>query len=134
VSVKAGLILLLPLLATGVGSLCYWQWTEVRGAGDLRPYAFIQFYSAIALLLLIALFPARYSQTGRVFGIVAFYGLAKVLELLDKPVFGLAKFVSGHTLKHLAAAAASWWIYMLVRDRRALSINDRQSSTATGTH
>jgi hypothetical protein len=26
--------------------------------------------------------------------------------------------VSGHTLKHLSAAAASWWIYLLVRDRR----------------
>jgi hypothetical protein len=42
--------------------------------------------------------------------------------------------VSGHTLKHLAAAAASWWIYTLVRDRRALSVNDRQSLMATGKH
>jgi hypothetical protein len=119
VSVKLGLILLPPLLLSGVACLWYWRWTELRGVGDLRPYGFIQFYSAAALLLLIALFPGRYTGTWRVFGLVGFYALAKFLEFADKPVFGMLHFVSGHTLKHLSAAAASWWIYLLVRDRRA---------------
>ena len=37
IDLRAGLWLLIPLIAIGAGSVFYWEWTELRGAGDLRP-------------------------------------------------------------------------------------------------
>lgn len=45
-------------------------------------------------------------------------GSAKVLEQLDYPIFR-AIGISGHTLKHLAAAVSTW--YFVVLFRRGLS-------------
>jgi hypothetical protein len=49
--------------------------------------------------------------------VVAFYVLAKILEETDKQVFALGHIVSGHTLKHLAAAAAGYWILRMLTSR-----------------
>ena len=46
--------------------------------------------------------------------------LAKALELLDKPIFRAGHLVSGHTLKHLAAAAAGYWILRMVQKRQPM--------------
>ena len=35
-------------------------------------------------------------------------------EILDRPIFELGHLVSGHTLKHLAAAAAGYWILRML--------------------
>jgi hypothetical protein len=48
----------------------------------------------------------------------ALYALAKLLEFLDEKIFSLGSIVSGHTLKHLAAAAASLAILRLLQTRR----------------
>jgi len=52
----------------------------------------------------------------------AFYVAAKVLEAEDQPIFSLGHFVSGHTLKHLVAAAAGFWILRMLVKRRALPV------------
>jgi hypothetical protein len=38
---------------------------------------------------------------------VVIYGLGKVAEQSDSPIFALGSVVSGHTVKHLLAAAAA---------------------------
>jgi hypothetical protein len=43
---KAGLVLLGPLVAVGVGSVLWWHWTEGQGRGDLRLYGWVQFFPA----------------------------------------------------------------------------------------
>jgi hypothetical protein len=50
--------------------------------------------------------------------VVGFYALAKVLEALDKPIFSLGHIVSGHTLKHLVAATAAYWIVRMLQKQR----------------
>ena len=46
------------------------------------------------------------------------YGLAKVAELEDVSIYRLGGVVSGHTLKHLVAAAGiGILVWMLVRRR-----------------
>ena len=50
----------------------------------------------------------------------AFYVLAKALEALDGPIFELGHIVSGHTLKHLAAAGAGYWILRMLLMRRLI--------------
>ena len=120
VSVDAGLWALGPLITFGIVSVVYWEVTQQHGTGDLRPYAFAQFGSLLILLLLIVLFPARYTRTVDLGISLAFYVVAKLFEATDRPIFHVLQGVSGHTLKHLAAALSAYWIARMLRLRRAL--------------
>jgi len=117
ISLRLGLRLLPILLFVGMGSVLQWYWSEMRGAGDLRFYAAVQAYSALVILLAL-LFPPRYSRSYYLGLVVGFYALAKVLEFFDKPIFAALRVVSGHTLKHLAAAAAGYCILRMVQKRQ----------------
>jgi hypothetical protein len=119
VSVGAGLWLFPVLEVAGIGSVLLWRASELRGHGDLRFYAAVQVYS-ILVLLLVLLFPARYTRGYDFAIVVGFYILAKILEETDRSVFSLGHFVSGHTLKHLAAAATSYWILRMLMKRKAI--------------
>jgi hypothetical protein len=126
IDVKAGLRSLAPLLIFGVLSVLYWNFTEARGQGDLRPYALVQFGSVVVLLLLIALFPPRYTR-GSDFAVSSgIYALSKGFEALDRPIFGAGKLVSGHTLKHIAAAGSAYWIYRMLKLRSPICGAHRQ--------
>jgi hypothetical protein len=117
ISVKAGLWLLAPLVLAGAGSVVYWEIGQANGHGDLRMYALAQFGSLLALLLLIALFPPRYTRTSDFILALAFYAGAKLLEAADRPIFRWGGIVSGHTLKHLAAAISTYWILRMLQLR-----------------
>lgn len=52
--------------------------------------------------------------------VAGLYVLAKALEALDRPIFELGHIVSGHTLKHLAAAGAGYWILRMLLMRRLI--------------
>ena len=55
---------------------------------------------------------------------MGFYVLAKAFEALDRQIFQLGHLVSGHTLKHLAAALGIYFLFrMVVRRRRVISAN-----------
>lgn len=116
VTVGAGLALFPVLEILGVASVLYWQWSELRGDGDLRFYAAVQVY-AILILLLALLLPPKYSRGSDFAVVVGFYVLAKIFEEADRQIFALGHVVSGHTLKHLAAAAAGYWILRMLRKR-----------------
>lgn len=105
VSARMAEWLLLPLLLLGSGSVLYWHWTEGAGAGDLRLYFLVQFGSLVLVILMLCLYRARYSGTWLLVAGLAAYAAAKALELADRPIFDAGHVVSGHTLKHLAAAA-----------------------------
>lgn len=53
---KAGAMLLRPLVAIGIFSLLLWRWTD-----DLRLYAWAQFFPCLALVLILKLFPPKYT-------------------------------------------------------------------------
>jgi hypothetical protein len=119
ISLRAGLWLLPILLLIGMGSVLHWYMSEVRGAGDLRFYAAVQAYSV--LVLVIALFmPPRYTRGSDLAVVAGLYALAKILEILDRQIFAMGHIVSGHTLKHLAAAAGAYWILRMLQKRRPL--------------
>jgi len=119
ISLRAGLWLLPILLLIGMGSVLQWYMSEVRGAGDLRFYAAVQAYSI--LVLVIALFmPPRYTRGSDLAAVAGLYALAKVLEILDEQIFAMGRIVSGHTLKHLAAAVSAYWILRMLQKRRPL--------------
>jgi hypothetical protein len=108
VNVRAGLLLLLPMLIVGVASVVYWIATERRGAGNVLPYALLQAYAVFVLLLMAMLNPSRYTRAADLYFIFGWYVLAKLLESFDAQVLAYRHIVSGHTLKHVAAAAAGF--------------------------
>ena len=120
VSVRAGLSLFPLLEAAGIGSVLVWHAGELHGHGDLRFYAAVQVY-AILVLLLLLLFPAKYTRGSDFAVVVGFYILAKILEESDRQVFAVGHLVSGHTLKHLAAATAGYWILRMLQKREVIS-------------
>ena len=122
IDLKAGVTLLVPLLLLGVASVWYWHLSEQWGRGDLRVYAFVQFFPALGIPLMMWLFPPRYTRSLDLLPAVGFYVLAKVLEAADKRIYALGEIVSGHTLKHLAAVAAAWWILRMLLRREQLTI------------
>jgi hypothetical protein len=117
ISVHAGLRLLPFLIAIGAGSVLQWYADELHGHGDLRFYAVVQAYSTIVLLLALFL-PPKYSRGSDFAVVVGFYVLAKILELADQRIFAIGHIVSGHTLKHLAAAATGYWILRMLQLRK----------------
>ena len=97
------------LVATA--SVAWWWLSERQGHGDLRPYLYLQF-------LPMLLVPAALCMKLRVqnnagvpdaawWTVLALYAAAKLMEFADHSVFDALAFASGHTLKHLLAAAAA---------------------------
>jgi hypothetical protein len=121
VSATASRRLLVPLVLLGAGSVGYWRWSAARGAEDLNPYGAVQFGSLLLLLLLVALFPSRYTRGRDLLGGLALYGLAKAAEHFDRAIFAATgERLSGHTLKHLLAAAAILWLLRMLELRRPI--------------
>ncbi len=116
VNARAGATLLWPALAIGLFSLLLWLWND-----DLRLYFWVQFFPGLALLLLFLLYPPKY--TGTYYWIVAagLYSLAKVFEFSDHAIFSVGYLLSGHTLKHLTAAAACFAILRYFETRRPIA-------------
>lgn len=108
--------------ALGIATLAVaaWWWT-----GDLRPYVAVQF---LPMLLVPAALALRLPPTGPgAVGardwivVLVLYAAAKGMEAADHAVLDTLGVLSGHTLKHLLAAAAAWWLL-----RAAISSGSRR--------
>lgn len=117
INFKAGIALLAPLVLIGAGSVIYWHLGEQNGNGDLRPYILVQFYSLLVVILATILLPSRYTRGRQLLGASLCYAFAKVLELLDAQILAVGRIVSGHSLKHIVAAASVYWIIHMLRHR-----------------
>lgn len=117
ISVWVALWLWPAMLAVGIFSALQWHWSEQAGRGDLRFYAAVQVYAVLVLLLVLFL-PARYTRSSDLGVVVGLYVLAKVLEIFDKQVFAAGHIISGHTLKHIAAGFAGYWILTMLQRRK----------------
>jgi hypothetical protein len=117
-----GLRMLWPLLALGALSVAYWYAGERLGRGNVIPYGLYQGWSVLAIVILIAFFPARrYSHGSLLAWAAGWYGLAKLFETFDLATYrALGGALSGHTIKHLLAAAAVFAMARQLRLRRAL--------------
>lgn len=105
-SVDWGRRLLVPLLIVGAGSVLYWTHTESLGAGDLRPYALVQFLPML-LVPIIVIARRSHSDLGPyIASMIAVYVAAKVPEHYDAQFLGAGNLFSGHSLKHILSALA----------------------------
>lgn len=119
INLEAGIKLLPFLIAIAAGSVLQWYYDERHGHGDLRIYAVVQIYSALVLLMPLLL-KSRYSRRIDFAVVFGFYALAKMFELADQSIFRFGHLVSGHTLKHLAAAMAGYWVLLMLERRTPL--------------
>ena len=94
------------LLIVGLWTVYQWNASEQQGHSDLRWYALYQGLVILVGALLLLLFKSRNGATQAFVIAVTGNVLAKVFELLDRPIFALGGIVSGHTLKHLSAGLA----------------------------
>jgi hypothetical protein len=123
VSVKLGLWLLPVLTMVGLASVWHWRWTELHGAGDLRFYAAVQIYAVLAIGVTVSL-PPRYSRSSDFLVVAGLYVLAKICEVADRQIFSAGGIVSGHTLKHLAAGLAGFWILRMLQKRQPIQAHE----------
>lgn len=103
---------LAPLLAAGVASAVYWHWTD-----DLRPYLLVQFLPMILMPVILALYERKYLKTSYLVIALLLYTAAKFFEYYDARILSATGLASGHTLKHLAAGAASAYIIVSVPEK-----------------
>ena len=121
---KLGLRMLVPLVLIGAASVIYWRWSALYATENLLPYGMVQYGSIVAVLVLCALFPSRYTHGAYFVHVIAIYALAKLAEVLDARIYhALGGIVSGHTLKHLIAAFATYWVWRMLRRRSV--VHDR---------
>lgn len=119
VSAHFSQILAAPWVIFSLGSVVYWFITESAGMGDLRFWGLAQFAPALLIPAGIALFPRRRRCERFYFYALICYVIAKLLEWQDANIFSFGGWVSGHSLKHLAAAAAAAFILQMLIKRAA---------------
>jgi len=105
-SPRLGRQMLIPLLLIGAASVAYWAYTGSQGAGDLRPYAIVQFLPMLLIPLIIILYGERSDLAKYLWWVIGFYAAAKVAEQLDDNLFAVGGALSGHSVKHLLASLA----------------------------
>lgn len=103
-------------IIAGISSVLYWQQTD-----DLRFYAWVQFMPLGLILLLVVLYKSRYTHH-YLLGVALFlYALAKVTEYIDARIMlETANLISGHSIKHLLAAAAGYLVLVYLQNRQKL--------------
>ena len=109
--------LLAAALAVGIASVLLWRHT-----GDLRVYIWVQAVGLLVIPYLLAAYPGRHTHRRYLLYGLGLYALAKAAELSDHQIFAATSgMISGHTLKHLLAAAAPFCVYLMLRRRTTTS-------------
>lgn len=118
VSVRMARAIFIPLLVIGPATVLYWYATELAGRGDLRPYLLVQFGSLLLVTAALLLYRSRYGDSRYWVTALVAYVVAKLFEMADGEIFALGHLVSGHTLKHVMAAASVGCVVVMIGVRR----------------
>lgn len=124
--------LFVPLLAAGAFSVLYWSWTERQGVGDLRLYGLVQFGSILVIVLLLLMYRGTYTGVGYLVAALVTYAGAIGLDRMDHQVFAIGHIMSGHTLKHLIAAAAVGCLVVMLHVRSPIVTMDTRNQNPNG--
>lgn len=117
ISVRAGKIMYIPLILTGVLSVVFWYVTEVRGEGDLRFYALVQYLPMLLIPVVLIFFRSRYTMIIAYWTVLLVYSTAKLFEYYDAEIYNTLGFISGHSIKHITAALGLY-ILLLSYEKR----------------
>ena len=118
ISLTAAKRMLVPLLIIGAGSVVFWALTELRGAGDLRPYAIVQFLPMLLIPLILLMYRSIYDNVDFLWFVIVLYAFSKLFEYFDYATFELGHVISGHSIKHVVASIAPLVFLYGVHKRR----------------
>lgn len=99
--------LAVPLVLFGVISVVWWRVTD-----NLWLYGLVQFGTMTALFVIAA------RREPGLWPVFIFYGLSKITEHFDKQIYSIFP-LSGHTIKHLLAGVAAWYVYRWTQSSRS---------------
>jgi hypothetical protein len=112
---------LIVLTLLGVGSVVYWKFS-----GNLLPYLIAQGGAILLILLALALLPTPWTERRMLFPALFCYAVAFVCEKLDGQIFRWTRdVISGHTIKHLAAAMAFFFILRMLQRQQLKTESNR---------
>ncbi len=120
INLRVGLYALTPLILFALATVVYWYNSELAGSSDLRFYIFAQVYPLLAIAFILTVFTSSYTGSQFIWlGLIAFI-LAKVAEYYDSAIYQALHYtISGHTLKHLLAGLAGYFILLYLLERKA---------------
>lgn len=123
INVRLGLWLWPIFLCIGIASVLVWISGEAAGKDDVSLYLSIQAFCML-LSLIILFVPPAYTRSSDIAVALFFYVLAVLFDRLDEQIYQLSdRMISGHTLKHIAAAFASFWLIRMLLKRKRRSTN-----------
>ncbi|HTV85905.1 MAG TPA: hypothetical protein VME63_10875 [Dyella sp.] len=90
------------------------------------PYLIAQGGAVLWIVLALALLPTPWTQRGMLWPALGCYAVAFVSEKLDLDIFRWSGgIVSGHTVKHLLAAAAFYFILRMLQRQQPKTDQNR---------
>ena len=115
---RLGMLLLVPALILGSASVVYWHRFD-----DLRFYVWVQLIPLLTIPVAMVLYRARYSHRWLLLVALGWYALAKISEANDGQILALSQgVISGHTLKHVAAAVSTLAIWLWLARRQPIAV------------
>lgn len=114
---RMGTFVFYSFMILGVYSIFYWYYTEIIGVGDLRLYAFVQFFPIVVVPLILLFYNNGKQYTKQILLVFGAYTIAKLCEHFDVQIFEFLGFISGHTVKHLFSALAVYFIFLIYQKR-----------------
>ncbi len=106
IDVNKGRQLLFSLISIGLLSVLYWVIFN-----DLRFYLLVQLLPMLAIPVILLFFKSKFNLTGGYWLLLVAYIFAKVFEFFDNQINDFLGIISGHSLKHLMAAAGIFILY-----------------------
>lgn len=108
--------LLVPFVVFSAAAIWWWY-----ANGDLSLWVWVQAAPMLAVVLVFVLLPARFTHRRYLAYGLACYVAAKLFEVADMQVMQwTGGLMSGHAMKHLAAAAGVCCFYVMLRQRSVI--------------
>ena len=118
---EIGQKVLIPALIIGGVSVLYWVVFK-----DLRFYALAQFYPLLAIPIILIFYKSKYNLTAGYWLLLLAYVIAKILEQFDAEIHHFLTIISGHSLKHIAAAIGIFILLNTYLKRKDISISTKK--------
>ena len=109
----------IPIVIASITSVLWWPVFD-----DLRVYFIIK-HQPFIIFPILMLFGVRiYDKISGYYWGLSMFILATAFEFADQAIFDATGFISGHTLKHIAAGIGLWFLMTMVRDRQKLPLEE----------
>tara|TARA_B110001452_G_scaffold251958_1_gene241450 strand:- start:1551 stop:2303 length:753 start_codon:yes stop_codon:yes gene_type:complete len=105
----------IPIVLASIVSVLCWPVFD-----DLRIYFIVKHHPFILFPILLFFGSRLYDKISGYYWGLSMFILATFFEFTDEAIFQATGFISGHTMKHIAAGIGLWFIMKMIRDREQI--------------